>query len=119
MKRFDTGEDVFLRLDENMHRTEALVARIHDGLKNEGKVIPPAQVLLSSSHHRDKKATKMMDAREQIVAASALCQLSQPAPAPLVQATPVLAPTSEELAIRQIVLGTTAMATSSTSVVKL
>lgn len=102
IKRYDTGEDVFLRLDENMHRIDALVGQIHDHLKNEGVVIPPAQ----PGNIRDKK-TKMLDAREQIVAASALCQLSQPAAAPLV----------EECTIRQIVLGTPMV--SSSSVVKL
>ena len=78
IKRYDNGEDVFLRLDENIVRTEAVVEQIHDQMKNEGIPIPPAQGGIT----RERKV-KMVDVREQIVAASALCQLSQPTPSPL------------------------------------
>lgn len=108
IKRYDNGEDVFLRLDENIARTEAVVAQIHDHLRNEGITIPPAT---GNAHlARSERKPKMVDVREQIVAASALCQLSQPTPSPL--ETSISVPT-DPTSIRNIVLG------SSSTVVKL
>lgn len=111
IKRYDNGEDVFLRLDENMVRTEAVVAQIHDQMKHEGIPIPPAQGGTIVS-----RKPKMVDVREQIVAASALCQLSQPTPSPLEAGhsfVPTSALPSNSSSIRNIVLG------SSSNVVKL
>lgn len=119
IKRYDNGEDVFLRLDENIVRTEAVVAQIHDQMKNEGIPIPPAPGLGIA---RERKV-KMVDVREQIVAASALCQLSQPTPSPLPPLTTTTGHSSsfkthavvssKPVQIRNIVLG------SSSNVVKL
>ena len=104
IKRFDNGEDVFLRLDENMIRTEAAVAQIHEHLRNEGIPIPAAQ---PNACNRQTKKPRMVEVREQIVAASALCQLAKPIPSPL-ESLPSFALScddSQSKTIRDIVLG--------------
>lgn len=101
IKRFDNGEDVFLRLDENMVRTEAAVAQIHEQLKNEGIAIPPGQ---PNACVRQPKKPRMVEVREQIVAASALCQLAQPTPSPL-DTLPTFALSSDPQSIREVVMG--------------
>mmetsp|Transcript_19160 Transcript_19160/g.36275 ORF Transcript_19160/g.36275 Transcript_19160/m.36275 type:complete len:213 (-) Transcript_19160:67-705(-) len=101
IKRFDNGEDVFLRLDENMIRTEAAVAQIHEHLKNEGIPIPPGQ---PNGGVRQTKKPRMVEVREQIVAASALCQLAQPTPS-LLESLPSYALSGDSKAIRDVVLG--------------
>ena len=115
IKRYDNGEDVFLRLDENIVRMEAIVAQIHDHMKNEGIAIPPA---VQGALTREKKKPKMVDVREQIVAASALCQLSQPIPSPLDKPLPqqAFALPTDPAEIRNIVLGSSGV---SSNVVKL
>ena len=112
IKRFDNGEDVFLRLDENMMRTEAAVAQIHEHLRNEGIPIPPGQ---ANACVQQTKKPRMVEAREQIVAASALCQLAQPTPSPL-ESLPSFALPGGSKTIRDVVLGSSF---HSSSVVKL
>jgi hypothetical protein len=117
MKRFDSGEDVLLRLDENHVRTEVLVAKIHDGMMEQG-VKPPRGMTPVQRQQQPflRKIVKVADAREQIVAASALCQLAQPA---LAEPDPsFLLPTLSGLPdIRHIVLGNAV--TASGDVVKI
>ena len=104
MKRHDNGEDVFARLQEHMTRTEALVAQIHEDLHTEGLVIPPPAANAEQgwvrpvvAPHRDSTISTstnktVVDVREQIVAASALCQLSSQ-------------PTQHPVNLKAIVLG--------------
>jgi hypothetical protein len=116
MKRFDSGEDVLQRLDENQIRTEALVANIHDCLQEQGMKPPRGMTSIQMQQQPFQKIVKVTDAREQIVAASALCQLSQPA---LAERGPsFLLPTpSGHPDIRHIVLGS--VITASGNVVKI
>ena len=109
IKRYDNGEDVFLRLDENIVRTEAVVAQIHDQMKNEGIPIPPA---LGGTIPRERKV-KMVDVREQIVAASALCQLSQPTPSPL---PPVVVAAAAPTATTTVTTTTSSLPTSAAQI---
>ena len=101
IKRFDNGDDVFLRLEENMVRTEGAVAQLHEQLRNEGIPIPPGQ---PNACVRQTKKPRMVEVREQIVAASALCQLAQPTPSPL-DSMPSFLLSSDPKAIRDVVMG--------------
>lgn len=83
LKRYNQGENVFYRLDDNASRLQKLLATIPitGNGQESSKILLPKFTSLTQARNKDPPPSKELDARQHIIAASALCQLAAPSDA--------------------------------------